>query len=293
MTTRAPKTGTPKTSVLAVRVAPELREKVEQAAIAARTTVSGYIADTLSKAVGQRQATALPTIAHPQSFLPHQPSAAVAERPKYRVPANGAAPLASAPSAIAEKDRHQGDAKPAQWTNVASRLEPWGVHAVPTPAMPPVSAEVAELRRIGGGINQVAHTVNTGLPADAAQLVQSLRGLGQLFERDEAFKLISTDQSAVAELGRIANNLNQIARGGSRSLPAHVHELVQAYLAALASENVHAFIARRVILRKWHQTHDTPHPQARNELQDGDAVRSPRPTEQQRRPSFLGRWPQS
>lgn len=59
-TTRGPaKLGTPKTSVLSVRVPPELREAIEKAAVAAGMTVSGFIARTMQEALsGRKQARA-------------------------------------------------------------------------------------------------------------------------------------------------------------------------------------------------------------------------------------------
>ena len=157
-----------------------------------------------------------------------------------------------------------------------------GRMAQPQPQVPQHAAVTAApvtaaLRLIGTDINRIAHTINSGLPSDSAQLVRALRQVRDLFEIEGVFAAILLDQSATDERGRIANNLNQIAQAGPWRLTPAILELVQGYLAVLAATNTHAVRARLTVVQQWHRTHDTPHPQARQQLQDSGPVRAPRP----------------
>ncbi|MEQ1694956.1 MAG: hypothetical protein ABL901_03860 [Hyphomicrobiaceae bacterium] len=236
---------------MSVRMPPELRQQVEQAAITAGMSLSAYIADTLAKASLPRPAGAVPVAAEPvYSTLPHR------ER--------GQAPIS--------------DERVNRPVNTAAN----GSVVNPQPqALQPVAGAVAYiivgLRLIGSDINQIAHTINSGMPADSGKLVRVLRRLRDLFEIEGVFGSVMFDQKATDERGRIANNLNQISQAGPRALPAIVQELVQGYLALLAAANAHDFCARLTVVQQWHQSNDSPHPQARQQLQDGGAIRPARP----------------
>lgn len=232
---------------------PELRQQVEQAAITAGMSLSAYIADTLAKASLPHPAAAAPVAVHAAPVydsLPH----------------------------------HERDQAP-----VSDDLVNWPVNTavnkpmtqpqpqVPQPAVGVAASVIAGLRLIGTDINRIAHTINSGMPADSGRLVRVLRQLRDLLEIEGVFGSILFDQTATEELGRIANNLKQIAQAGPWAMPTIIRELVQGYIALLLATDIHAFRARLAVVQQWHQSNDSPHPQARQQLQDGGAVRSARP----------------
>jgi len=315
MTTRAPKTGTPRTSVMSVRMAPELRSQVEQAAITAGMSLSAYIADTLAKAslprVTAPAPTAAPVTIHtaPVAYYPtftqggarasfHMPAASMTSPPipatvraahaqptpqVQPAPANPQPPTRTTPTNGPPIQREQGYApRPDDHVNMPVNTAVNGRMAQPQPQVPQHAAVTAApvtaaLRLIGTDINRIAHTINSGLPSDSAQLIRALRQVRDLFEIEGVFAAILLDQSATDERGRITNNLNQIAQAGPWRLTPAILELVQGYLAVLAATNTHAVRARLTVVQQWHRTHDTPHPQARQQLQDSGPVRAPRP----------------
>lgn len=145
MAKRQPKTGTPKTSVVSVRLQPEQRQKLEETAIAAGMSLSAFTAKTLSAAIDGRE----------------QP--AVADSAE----ANGAAtPTQEHPPPTATRGAETA-------TMAVSLSDPMAL---------------AELRRIGVNINQIAHTVNIGLSPDLRASALAFAQLFALLSNSEAFQ---------------------------------------------------------------------------------------------------------
>lgn len=145
MAKRSPRTGSIRTTVLAVRVAEDQRRAIEDAAVAAGLTVSAFISATMAEAnSGRRPATGRVA----SSSTGHEPRAQVIFVPR--------------PASVFER----------RW-----------LPAPPPEVRPSVvvsdPAVLHELKRIGNNINQIAHATNSNLPPSLQLVTQAYQ---QLFE---------------------------------------------------------------------------------------------------------------
>jgi len=177
MAKRAPRTGTPRTTTMTLRLRADQRTAIETAAHAAGMTPSAFGTAMIEQGMSNRASPTLPHAVYGSSAA-HEPANDVS---------GGSGPSA----ANAQQGAHQGP----RWVRTADaadilRPAPPGVGPTARPARAISLSDPAalyELRRIGNNLNQLAHATNAGLPPSAKMAADTFARLFDLLADENAF----------------------------------------------------------------------------------------------------------
>lgn len=181
MAKRAPRTGTPRSTTMTLRLRTEQRQAIEDAAHAAGMTPSAFGIAMIERGMDGRAMRGLAKAVYGSSAA-HEPANDV-------IGGSGQA------DAAAQQTPSEGPHDGPRWVRAADaadiiRPRPSGVGPTARPSRAISLSDPAalyELRRIGNNLNQLAHAANSGLPPSAKQAAKTFAELFELLADEDAF----------------------------------------------------------------------------------------------------------
>lgn len=289
MVQRSPRTSSVRTSVVSVRLQPEHRRAIEDAAIAAGLTVSAYVAATMERAALQasdaanaavnnvsRDADGLATAVNKEPSTPVSPKPAVYMMPEERDNAEGAFNLGKMLAALSDRSVYK-DVAAEPKPNTAVNMEPSGAGLPQAPVYKAPSP--IDFGKLADGLAPMpirvrGPAVDKPFEADPRAFAIRLNAQPGGFSQAAVDALASrwetpspqatvdpADPAVLYELKRIGNNINQIAHAVNAGLPPDARMAVTAFNHLFdALTDTEEYRRRLAALRTRKEFNGTAHP---------------------------------